>query len=456
VAFSRIFTEFGFEPVALAPARAAAALPFDRLLAERPLYSLAGPQDDLPLISVIMAAFNPGPELLASVRSVINQSWSNWELLLVDDCSGPEYRSMFEQCRALDPRIRLLVNEQNIGTYRTRNDTLDLANGEFVTIQDADDWMHPRRLELQARHLLENPTEIANVSYSLRVSDHLLFAQDRGYDVMLCEPAILFRRVKALATVGYFDGVRAGADTEYRSRLGVAQGHPVVTLSMLPPLTLQRFSVGSLSGSDISPGWLHPARVAYRSAWAQWHASTMSDGQVPFLPKAQDERRFPAPARLSGVRLPAPQKYDLLFALDFVGRADSRNELASVRAELEAFVSAGKRMAVLHLWAFGAAPAPDFRQAEAIQQLINDGTIDQVFIDDEIIVDRLVVRTPEVLQFPPPWPSTIRPASTRIMRPRDPALIVERDCEINAEALFGRTATWISSGELRRIAIEKS
>jgi hypothetical protein len=448
--FNGVFSEYGLEPLTLSGDET--KLPFDRISSQAARVARSRNSDG-PMATIITAAFQPDEGLLTSVRSVVDQTWGNWELLLFDDASGDEFLPLFEQCAALDDRIRLIRNKENIGTYGTRNVALDQAAGDFVTIQDADDWMHPRRLELQIRHLVEHAAEMANISFALRVSEQLSFAQDRGYDLKLCEPSILFRREVALSTVGYFDRVRSGGDSEFRWRIAAAQGHPVVVLDMFPPLTLQRFSPGSLSGSDFSTGWMHPSRMAYRSAWRQWHADVVAAGAIPSLDKEQKARAFPAPVRTLGEVRPATDPYDLLMVLDFSHRLRTAPLLEQVGAELDDLVNRGFRIAVLQMWTVGFAPTREIRQSAAIQRHINSGAVDQVFLDDEIRVERVIVRTPDSLQFIPTTKAGIVAGSVHIVWPAPTVFIVNSDCERNALELFGQSATWMSVrdiSELRR------
>ena len=74
---------------------------------------------------------------------------------------------MLARAVALDPRIHLVKQPVNQGTYAARNAGLDAAAGEFVAFQDSDDWSHPRRLELQVRPLLENPRLVATTTDGL-------------------------------------------------------------------------------------------------------------------------------------------------------------------------------------------------------------------------------------------------------------------------------------------------
>lgn len=93
-----------------------------------------------PLISVVVPVYNIEKELLeACVGSVLEQTYTNWELILVDDCSSmPGVRETLKQYET-DPRIRILLREQNGGISRATNTGIEQASGEFIAFLDCDD-----------------------------------------------------------------------------------------------------------------------------------------------------------------------------------------------------------------------------------------------------------------------------------------------------------------------------
>jgi glycosyltransferase involved in cell wall biosynthesis len=111
---------------------------------------------ETPLISVIMPVYNGGPFLQSAIQSILDQTYQNFELLIIDDCSkdnSPEVVRSFK-----DPRIHFVQNTKNLGLAGNRNKALGLAKGEFIAIMDNDDLSHPRRLELQLEAFLQDPT----------------------------------------------------------------------------------------------------------------------------------------------------------------------------------------------------------------------------------------------------------------------------------------------------------
>ncbi|HLT83710.1 MAG TPA: glycosyltransferase, partial [Phototrophicaceae bacterium] len=142
--------------------------PFDRLA--------AATVDDVtgPLITVVTSAYNPDHALLGAARSLISQTWTNWEMLVVDDAStDPAARALLRDVERIDPRVRVIRKAVNGGTYRARNTALMQARGAFMTFLDSDDWAHPRRLEEGVRPMLEHPRIMATRSHGVRVTESL-------------------------------------------------------------------------------------------------------------------------------------------------------------------------------------------------------------------------------------------------------------------------------------------
>ena len=96
-------------------------------------------QVDGPLVTIIMSVFKPDQSLRTALESLINQTWRNLEILLVDDCSPPEFEKTIREATELDDRIKLMRMPQNGGTYKIRNYAMARAEGEFIAFQDSDD-----------------------------------------------------------------------------------------------------------------------------------------------------------------------------------------------------------------------------------------------------------------------------------------------------------------------------
>lgn len=107
-----------------------------------------------PLVSIILPVYNAEKYLKNAINSILNQTYSNIELLICDDYSNDSSRSIIEQIK--DSRVKVFFNSSNIGCLKTCNLLFKLTNGEFVGFQDADDESDLSRIEKQIDFLLNN------------------------------------------------------------------------------------------------------------------------------------------------------------------------------------------------------------------------------------------------------------------------------------------------------------
>lgn len=111
------------------------------------------------LVSIIMSNYNTPEEYLrVAIESVLNQTYTNFEFIIIDDCSTDDSPEIINSYN--DERIIVLRNEQNLGITKSLNRGLAIAKGEFVARMDADDVCFPERLEKQYAYMKKNPQVI--------------------------------------------------------------------------------------------------------------------------------------------------------------------------------------------------------------------------------------------------------------------------------------------------------
>lgn len=134
------------------------------------------------LVSVIMPSFNTGEYIAASVESVLAQTYPNWELLIVDDCSTDNTTEVI--CRYHDPRIILLKNKTNSGAALSRNYALREAKGRWIAFLDSDDTWEPKKLEKQLRFMQENGYAFTFTDYRICLNGVWMPYINTGPDVV--------------------------------------------------------------------------------------------------------------------------------------------------------------------------------------------------------------------------------------------------------------------------------
>lgn len=108
-----------------------------------------------PLVSVVMPAYNGEKYIGEAIESVLNQTYSNWELVIVEDCSTDGTLKVIRGYR--DERIKLFCNTEHIGIAATTNRAIENSRGKYIALLDDDDVSEKERLQLQVDYLEAHP-----------------------------------------------------------------------------------------------------------------------------------------------------------------------------------------------------------------------------------------------------------------------------------------------------------
>jgi len=110
-----------------------------------------------PLVSVVIPTFNKSKSIRATVRSVLNQTYSNIELILVDNGSTDSTREVISKLAESITNLRVIFMSENLGPSNARNVGIRNSNGRYVFLLDGDELFHPRKIETQVAFMLSNP-----------------------------------------------------------------------------------------------------------------------------------------------------------------------------------------------------------------------------------------------------------------------------------------------------------
>lgn len=116
------------------------------------------------LVSIVMPSYHTGSYIADSIHSVLAQTYDNWELLIVDDCS-PDDTDEIVRPFLEDPRIRYFKNDQNSGAAVSRNRALREAKGRWIAFLDSDDLWEPEKLEKQIAFMKKNGYHFSYTNY---------------------------------------------------------------------------------------------------------------------------------------------------------------------------------------------------------------------------------------------------------------------------------------------------
>jgi len=188
---------------------------------------------DAPAASVILPVYNAARYVESAVISVLNQSFSNFEILLLDDGSTDTSLSILHTISAKDSRCRLVTRE-NRGLVRTLNEGVELARAGIIFRMDADDICQPRRFELQMSYLRDHPQCVAVGSDVMLIDPEgqklrpwgvpcrhaeIDGRHMQGIGNMMVHPATAFRKAALLRCGGYREEFRHAEDFDLYLRL---------------------------------------------------------------------------------------------------------------------------------------------------------------------------------------------------------------------------------------------
>jgi len=461
--FNRRFEQFGMLPISLAQGPGE---PFDRVTVDVPDERRI---PNGPLVTVIMSTFKPDQSFRTAVQSLIDQTWQNLEILVIDDCSPDEYAGLLAEVTGLDSRIELIRMPVNGGTYRIRNEGIRRSRGEFITFQDSDDWAHPERIGRQITPLLDHPPRqisaggtptglMATHCRCVRVFPNLSTLNVGMNSFRRCAPSTMFRKDAVVAAMGGYDETRKEADNEFYERLRVVFGEDA-NLDLPDVMVLYQLTSDSLSRDEYRFAWQHGARAGYIQARRYWHRRIAAGHESPVL-EPGGPRRIYAPQRVLTGHDHEPATCDVLWISDWrpgLSRYDGHVGL------VEATAAAGLSTLAAHATTIRNANRDRVSLRDDILGLQAAGTTRLVVWTEQTHARLALVTDPELLNL------TRRPEHVAITADRlvvaaphppaapvggwltyDPAVV-----ESNAQRMFGAQVEWLPASasiaeELRR------
>jgi glycosyltransferase involved in cell wall biosynthesis len=206
------------------------------------------------LVSVIMAAYNAEGYISESIESIKSQTYPNWELIIINDCSTDKTVSIVQSFAKEDSRIKIIDNSVNLGLTKSLNVGIKQAEGEFIARLDADDLSEPTRFEKQVNYLNQH-LEVALVGCAAFLINHKskkigvfhVATNRKNIDRLMLhvDPIIhssmMIRKTAVDAVGGYRDKFKSAQDYDFVLRLH--DRYPLANIS--EPLVSWRISEGS-------------------------------------------------------------------------------------------------------------------------------------------------------------------------------------------------------------------
>ena len=184
------------------------------------------------MVSVVMSVFNGEKYVAEAIESILGQTFSDFEFIIVDDGSGDCSAAIIHSYAARDDRIRLSRFKRNMGVADARNHAMNLSSAEYIAVMDCDDVCLPQRLERQVEHMRANPSigvlgagaqavnEDLQPLYPFDLPErHALIAFNVFVGSFFVHPSVMLRRQLLESVGGYEPSRRTAIDTELWTRL---------------------------------------------------------------------------------------------------------------------------------------------------------------------------------------------------------------------------------------------
>lgn len=117
------------------------------------------------LVSIITPTYNCARFIAETIESVQNQTYLNWEMLIIDDCSSDNTKEIVEQYASKDDRVKYYCLDANSGAAIARNTAIKMAKGRWIAFLDSDDLWKPEKLDYQLRFMKENNIHFSYTQY---------------------------------------------------------------------------------------------------------------------------------------------------------------------------------------------------------------------------------------------------------------------------------------------------
>jgi glycosyltransferase involved in cell wall biosynthesis len=213
-----------------------------------------------PKVTVLMSVYNGERFLQQAIDSILNQTYQDFEFLIIDDGSNDRSREIIQSHK--DQRIRLIYNEENIGLTPSLNKGLELARGEYIARMDADDVSFPQRLEKQVEFLEHNPEVILLGAWAEVVDENGKIIKVWRYPTKDCvirwrllfgnclvHSSVIYRKDKVLDAGGYNSSITYAQDYELWTKLST-----IAQIRQLPQVLIRhrRFMPGSIGDKHLA------------------------------------------------------------------------------------------------------------------------------------------------------------------------------------------------------------
>ncbi len=397
-----------------------------------------------PKVTVIVPVFNAEDVIETALDSLLAQTWTNLEIIVADDCSTDSTVSIVEGYIKRDPRVQLIITETNGGPYVARNMAMSKATGEFITVNDADDWSHPQKIEKQVNHLLKNPNVVGNTSQQARATEDLQFYRRGNMGTLVFQnmSSFMFRRKLVLETIGYLDCVRFGADNEYIRRLKRAFGEEAIVNINSGPLSFQRQDSGSLTGNKAFGfhGFLMGARAEYFEGQNYAHDNSESiyyDFPSKKRPFAIPEPMWPTRDKNT---IEGRRHFDVIIVSDF---RQTGKQNKSDLDDIVFYKEKGLKVGLIQMNSYEDNPKKKVQIS--IREMLDSDRVQMIVYGEKVLCDFLLIKQAHILQDKQEFIPDVKCNDVHVIIDQDTVLKRHSNlnsCQKNLRYYFDTTGIW--------------
>lgn len=232
-----------------------------------------------PKVTVLLAVYNNDKDIQKAINSVINQTYKDWELIIIDDHSTDNtYKKIMELAND-NNKIKVIRNNKNKGVFVSLNRGLKLSRGKYICKVDSDDYFHKNKIKIQLNHMEKNSSLILTRTNA---------RNEKTNKLRTTTPGTMMFHQQVINDIGFFDSVRCGADSEFLDRCVKKYGGNRIYKIPKVLYYIKKRPTSLTRSKKIGIG--KAPRTHYARNYKMWHRS----GGNLYMPFPQKSRPFPA------------------------------------------------------------------------------------------------------------------------------------------------------------------
>lgn len=244
-----------------------------------------------PLISVIMPVYNSEKYISSSIQSILNQTYTNFVFIIIDDASTDETPKLLSEFKKKDNRIVIFRNKKNEGVTKSLNNAIKKTRGKYIIRMDADDWSYPDRFRFQVELMEKNPDVVVSGFYVEICDSNLKIKNLRKYNLddatirkhifrysPFAHPATIWR-ARILKKNLYNEVISVSQDYELYFRVGKIGKF----MNLDKPLLKLRMHKGSVSMGKSDLQWKSTVLIRFNAVLMHGYEMSKFDKMYNFL-----------------------------------------------------------------------------------------------------------------------------------------------------------------------------